>query len=44
MSEFDESVFVSLWKSQAPSKEVTFSWALLLDCVPTRSNLAIAMY
>lgn len=28
-----------VWKSFVPSKVVSFSWQLLLDRVPTRSNL-----
>jgi len=37
----EEEVFSLLWKSLAPSKVVAFSWSLLLDCIPTRDNLAL---
>ncbi|PNX85550.1 F-box family protein [Trifolium pratense] len=32
--------FFTLWCSPAPSKVVAFSWQLLHDRIPTRSNLA----
>lgn len=41
MSGLEEGVFGYLWKSLAPYKVVAFSWTLLLDRIPTRSNLAI---
>jgi hypothetical protein len=28
-----------VWKSWAPSKVIVFSWQLLLDRIPSRSNL-----
>lgn len=28
-----------LWKSSAPSKVLAFSWMVLLDCIPTQTNL-----
>jgi hypothetical protein len=34
-------VFKFLWDSPAPSKVIAFSWQLLYDRVPTRSNLMI---
>jgi hypothetical protein len=34
-----EKLFRYLWKSSASSKVVSFSWPLLLDCIPTRVNL-----
>lgn len=37
----EEGFFSLIWKSPAPSKVVAFSWSLLLDRIPTRSNLAI---
>lgn len=40
LSVLQEGVFGNLWKSPAPSKVVAFLWALLLDRIPTRSNLA----
>jgi hypothetical protein len=40
LSALEEGVLSSLWKSLAPSKVVAFSWALLLDRIPTRVNLA----
>jgi hypothetical protein len=30
-----------IWKSPAPLKVLAFSWTLLLDRIPTRSNLAL---
>jgi len=41
LSPLEKGFFSLLWKSPAPSKVVAFSWSLLLDCIPTRSNLAI---
>jgi len=38
--ETKEMVFGSVWKSPAPSKVVAFSWQLLLDRIPTKTNLA----
>jgi hypothetical protein len=32
-------VFDSIWSSPAPSKVIAFSWQLLYDRIPTRSNL-----
>lgn len=32
-------VFSAVWKSWAPSKVIVFSWQLLLDRIPSRSNL-----
>jgi hypothetical protein len=40
LNDFQEGIFDKLWKSPAPSKVVAFSWAALLDRIPTRSNLA----
>jgi hypothetical protein len=34
-----EGVFDHLWDSSAPSKVIAFSWQLIYDRVPTRSNL-----
>lgn len=39
-SEEEDKVFDVLWRSKAPSKVVAFSWTMLLDRIPTRSNLA----
>ena len=36
----EKRVFEGIWKSKAPLKVVAFSWKLLLDRIPTRSNLA----
>lgn len=36
----EEMVFGYLWKSRTPSKVLAFSWILLLDRIPIRSNLA----
>lgn len=36
----ERRVFRDIWKSPAPSKTVAFSWKLLYDQIPTRSNLA----
>jgi len=33
-------VFVSIWKSPAPSKVVAFSWKLFHDRIPTKVNLS----
>jgi len=41
LSFFQEEVFMNLWKSPTPSKVVDFSWMVLLDCIPTRSSLAL---
>ena len=35
----EEAIFKVLWKSATPSKVIAFSFALLLDRIPTRSNL-----
>jgi len=40
LNPLEEGVFTKLWKSPAPSKVIAFSWMLLLDHIPTRSNLA----
>jgi hypothetical protein len=40
--ELDDSlvdVFGKIWESPAPSKVIAFSWQLLYDRIPTRSNL-----
>ncbi|RHN71145.1 putative reverse transcriptase zinc-binding domain-containing protein [Medicago truncatula] len=37
----EERMFVRLWKSPAPSKVVAFAWKVLLNCVPTKANLAL---
>jgi hypothetical protein len=37
----EEAVLEYLWKSMAPSKVVEFSWLLLLECIPARTNLAM---
>jgi hypothetical protein len=34
-------VIAQLWDSAAPSKVIAFSWQLLYDRIPSRSNLAI---
>lgn len=36
----DRRVFHQLWKSPAPSKVIAFSWKMLLDRIPTRTNLS----
>lgn len=41
LSILEAKVFGYLWKSKAPSKVVAFSWAMLLNQLPTRYNLAI---
>jgi len=41
VSAFEEGVFGNIWKSQAPSKVVAFSWMALLDRIPTRANFAL---
>jgi hypothetical protein len=38
---FEESIFAKIWESPAPSKVIVFSWQLLYDCLPTKSNLLI---
>jgi len=40
LSVLENGVFQSMWKNMAPLKVVAFSWKLLLDRIPTRSNLA----
>ena len=40
LSVLEKGVFQSIWKSLTPLKVVAFSWKLLLDRIPTRSNLA----
>jgi len=40
VSRDEEVVFGYIWKSLAPSNAVAFSWTLLLDRVPTWTNLA----
>lgn len=40
-SAMDERVFNYLWKRQAPSKVIVFSWMFLLDRIPTCGNLLI---
>lgn len=37
----DRKVFSCLWKSPAPSKVVAFSWKAILNCIPSRLNLAL---
>jgi hypothetical protein len=32
-------VFEQIWESSTPSKIIVFSWHLLYDRIPTRSNL-----
>lgn len=39
--EVEKKVFRYLWKGQAPTRVVAFTLKLLLDHVPTRTNLAI---
>jgi hypothetical protein len=34
-------VFSKIWKSGAPSKVTAFSWKLLLNRIPTKSNLSV---
>ncbi|XP_045809691.1 uncharacterized protein LOC123904036 [Trifolium pratense] len=34
-------IFEKIWESPAPSKVIAFSWQLLYDRIPTRSNLEI---
>ncbi|CAJ2643641.1 unnamed protein product [Trifolium pratense] len=34
-------IFDHIWDSPAPSKVIAFSWQLLHDRIPTRSNLAV---
>jgi len=36
----EKRVFDCIWKSKAPLKVVVFSWKLLHDRIPSRSNLA----
>lgn len=36
----EEVVFWYLWKILAPSKVLAFSWTLLVDRIPSKSNLA----
>jgi hypothetical protein len=38
-SEDQKFVFRGVWKSVAPLKVIAFSWQMLLDRIPTRSNL-----
>jgi len=40
-TEGEKTVFRQIWKFATPSKVVAFSWRLLHDRIPTRSNLAI---
>jgi hypothetical protein len=40
-SEFELEVFSNMWKSPAPSKVLAFSWKLLRNRIPTKSNLLI---
>lgn len=39
MSNQQEMAFKYMWKSAAPLKVIAFSWELLLDRLPTRSNI-----
>jgi len=39
--EVEKKFFSYLWKGQAPTRVVAFTWKLLLDQAPTRMNLAI---
>jgi hypothetical protein len=41
INNFDLKIFNNIWKSQAPSKVVIFSWQLLHDRVPTKENLLV---
>lgn len=41
LNSLEKKVFGLIWRSPAPSKVVAFSWSLLLDRIPTRSNLVI---
>ncbi|CAJ2667421.1 unnamed protein product [Trifolium pratense] len=34
-------VFSNIWKSDAPSKVVAFSWQLMLNRIPTKANLTL---
>jgi hypothetical protein len=36
-----EGVFDHLWESSAPSKVIAFSWQLIYDRIPSRSNLQL---
>jgi hypothetical protein len=36
-----EGVFAHVWESSAPSKVIAFSWQLLFDRIPSRSNLLL---
>jgi hypothetical protein len=36
---FEVSILAKIWESPAPSKVIVFSWQLLYDRVPTKSNL-----
>jgi hypothetical protein len=37
----EKRVFVKLWKNPAPSKVTTFAWKVLLNRIPTKTNLAL---
>lgn len=37
----ERRVFLQIWMSKVPSKVVVFSWKLLHDRIPTKTNLAI---
>jgi hypothetical protein len=39
LSDFELSIFSSIWDSPAPSKVVAFSWKLLHDRLPMKDNL-----
>jgi hypothetical protein len=39
LSDFELSMFSSLWVNPAPSKVVAFSWKLFYDRLPTKDNL-----
>jgi hypothetical protein len=40
-NEYQLGVFHNIWRSLAPSKVIAFSWKLLRNRIPTRSNLAL---
>jgi mannosylglycoprotein endo-beta-mannosidase len=40
LSDFELSIFSTIWESPAPSKVVAFSWKLLHDRIPTKDNLS----
>jgi len=37
-SDIEKEVFSYLWKGATPSRVVAFSWKLLFDRIPTRTN------